>query len=98
MSSIEKISIALPKEMVSAVRDAVDTGEYASSSEVVREALRDWTYKRNLRESGIEELRGVWKQAMEDDSPGISPEEVFRRLEEKYQALADSAGDKRECA
>lgn len=98
MASIEKISIALPKEMVSAVREAVDSGEYASSSEVVREALRDWTYKRNLRENGMEELRRVWKQAMEDKSPGVSPEEVFNRLEQKYQALAESAGDKRECA
>jgi antitoxin ParD1/3/4 len=98
MASIEKISVALPKEIVSAVREAVDNGDYASSSEVIREALRDWTYKRNLRERGLEELRHVWKQAMDDDSPGVSPEEVFNRLEQKYQALADSAGDKRECA
>jgi antitoxin ParD1/3/4 len=43
MSTVEKISIALPPEMVAVVRSAVDTGEYASSSEVVRDALRDWT-------------------------------------------------------
>ena len=98
MSSIEKISVALPKEMVSAVREAVDHGDYASSSEVIREALRDWTYKRNLRERGLEELRRVWRQAIDDDSPGVSPEQVFNRLEQKYQALADSAGDKKECA
>ena len=98
MGSIEKISIALPKEMVAALRAAVESGEYASSSEVVREALRDWTFKRSLREHGLEELRRVWKQAMEDRSPGVSLEEVFDRLERKYQALAHSAGDKKECA
>src|ERR1700756_5432194 len=98
MPSIEKISIALPPEMVSLVREAVETGEYASSSEVVREALRDWTYKRNLRERGLDDLRRVWKEAMDDNSPGVSPEEVFNRLEQKYRALAEAAGDKRECA
>ncbi|MFZ0359195.1 MAG: type II toxin-antitoxin system ParD family antitoxin, partial [Terriglobales bacterium] len=50
MPNVEKISIALPPEMVAVVRRAVETGEYASSSEVVRDALRDWTQKRSLRQ------------------------------------------------
>ena len=36
MSAIEKISIALPHELVPIVREAVETGEYASSSDVTR--------------------------------------------------------------
>jgi len=32
------------------VRAGGETGEYASSSEVVRDALRDWTQKRVLRQ------------------------------------------------
>ena len=98
MPGVEKISIALPPEMVSTVREAVESGEYASSSEVVREALRDWSHKRNLRERGLDELRQVWKEAMDDNSPGVSPDEVFNRLERKYRALAEAAGDKKECA
>ena len=98
MPSIEKISIALPPEMVSMVRDAVEAGEYSSSSEVVREALRDWNHKRALRKTGLEELRRVWRQAVEDNSPGVSPLDVFDRLERKYQAIADAAGDREECA
>jgi putative addiction module CopG family antidote len=57
MANVEKISIALPPKMVAVVRQAVETGEYASSSEVVRDALRDWTQKRSLRQQGIDELR-----------------------------------------
>jgi len=98
MASIEKISIALPPEMVSAVHQAVESGEYASNSEVVREALRDWTHKRTLRQQGIDELRKVWRQALEDNTPGVAPDEVLDRLERKYQAITDAAGDKRECA
>jgi antitoxin ParD1/3/4 len=98
MSSIEKISIALPPEMVAVVRQAVEAGEYASSSEVIRDALRDWTHKRDLRRQGIEELRRVWQKAMEDRSPGVDPAEVLDRLERKYQSLADSGEMKKECA
>ncbi len=91
MATIEKISIALPLEMVSIVRQAVDEGEYASSSEVIRDALRDWTLKRTLRKQGLEELRHVWHQALQDKTPGIPLDDVLDRLERKYQALADQA-------
>ena len=90
MPNVEKISIALPPEMVAVVRQAVETGEYASSSEVVRDALRDWTQKRSLRQQGIDELRQVWRQAMEDNTPGVPVSEVLNRLERKYQKLADA--------
>jgi antitoxin ParD1/3/4 len=91
MPKVEKISIALPPEMVALVRQAVETGEYASSSEVVRDALHDWTQKRSLRQQGIDELRQVWRQAMEDKTPGVPVNEVLNRLERKYQTLADAA-------
>src|ERR1700675_4330457 len=90
MPNVEKISIALPPEMVAVVRQAVETGEYASSSEVVRDALRDWTQKRSLRQQGIDELRKVWRQAMEDKTPGVPVKEVLDRLERKYKTLADA--------
>jgi antitoxin ParD1/3/4 len=89
MPNVEKISIALPPEMVAVVRRG-ETGEYASSSEVVRDALRDWTQKRSLRQQGIDELRQVWRQAMEDKTPGAPVNDVLDRLERKYQSLADA--------
>src|SRR5271169_7208782 len=89
MPNVEKISIALPPEMVTLLRQAVETGEYASSSEVVRDALRDWTQKRSMRQQGIDELRQVWRQAMEDKTPGVAVKEVLDRLERKYRALAN---------
>jgi antitoxin ParD1/3/4 len=72
MPNVKKISIALPPEMVAVVRHAVETEEYASSSEVVRDALRDWTQKRSLRRQGIDELRQVWRQAMGRQDPRCS--------------------------
>lgn len=90
MATAEKISIALPPEMVTIVRNAVATGEYASSSEVIRDALRDWTYKRTLRQQGVAELRQLWQEALQDKTPGVPADDVLDRLERKYQALADA--------
>jgi antitoxin ParD1/3/4 len=98
MSSIEKISIALPPEMIARVREAVESGEYASASEVIRDALRDWTHKRTLRQAGIDDLRRLWQQALSYNTSGVSPHDVFEQLERKYQALADARGDQEQCA
>ncbi len=65
MSTIEKLSITLTHEMADEVRNAVKNGEYASSSEVIREALRDWRRKRMLQAQEIEELRGLWHEGLD---------------------------------
>lgn len=92
MPTIEKLSIALPAEMAALVRRAVDVGEYSSNSEVIRDALRDWTHKRNLREQGLSNLRKTWQEALADESEGVEVGAVFDELEGKYDALAKTTG------
>jgi antitoxin ParD1/3/4 len=84
MPTIEKLSIALPTEMAALVRKAVDGGEYSSNSEVIRDALRDWTHKRNLREQGLANLRKAWREAVADDSEGVDSEAAFDRIENQF--------------
>ncbi|HEY1425945.1 MAG TPA: type II toxin-antitoxin system ParD family antitoxin [Caulobacteraceae bacterium] len=50
MSEIEKVSVALTTELAERVRAAVRSGDYASSSEVIRDALRDWSDRREERD------------------------------------------------
>ena len=57
MSDVERMTITLTAEMAQAVKGAVAAGEYASSSEIVREALRDWRYKRERQARELEALR-----------------------------------------
>ncbi|MDR3423824.1 MAG: type II toxin-antitoxin system ParD family antitoxin [Alphaproteobacteria bacterium] len=64
MATVEKISIALTPDMAAAVRKAVEGGGYASSSEVVREALRDWQMKQFFRQQQIEEIRRLWQEGI----------------------------------
>jgi antitoxin ParD1/3/4 len=92
MTTAERMSIALPPEMVAMVRSAVTAGEYASSSEVIRDALRDRTHMRRMRQQkGIAELRQQWSEALSDESPGVSAKPVLDRLARKYKAIADVA-------
>lgn len=92
MATVEKISIALPAEMVHLLRESVEAGEYASSSEAVRDALRDWAHKRTVRQDGMDALRALWRQAAADRSPGVDPEPVMKRLRAKYEAMAEAEG------
>lgn len=64
MSKIEKLSIALTPELAAVVRDAVQTGEYASTSEVIREALRVWTHRRDDRAATIAHYRQLWEEGL----------------------------------
>ena len=64
MPHVEKMSVALTQEMAEMVRQAVETGEYATSSEVVREALRDWKHRRDFNQTGLEELRRLWTEGL----------------------------------
>jgi len=64
MANVEKLSIALTPEMAGLVRGAVESGEYATTSEVVREALREWKQRRTLEQRDIEELRRLWAEGL----------------------------------
>jgi antitoxin ParD1/3/4 len=57
MSTIERLTVTLPAEMAALLKTAVKGGDYASTSEVVREALRDWKLKKALQTQALEELR-----------------------------------------
>ncbi len=62
MPDIRKVSVALTGEQIAALKSAVETGEYATTSEIVREAIRDWQFKRELRQEDVQRLRRMWKQ------------------------------------
>jgi antitoxin ParD1/3/4 len=59
MATVEKITIALTPEMAVFVRNAVDAGEYASTSEAIRDAVREWKERRDLLGYTVDELRDL---------------------------------------
>jgi antitoxin ParD1/3/4 len=70
MPAIERLTITLPAEMAALVKTAVSGGAYASSSEVIREALRDWELKTELRRRKLESLRRDVDEGIQDMEAG----------------------------
>ncbi len=64
MSNVEKISIALPPEMIGLIKQAIGSGMYSSTSEVIREALRDWKEKQARKALAIRELKRLWREGL----------------------------------
>ncbi|HWE98513.1 MAG TPA: type II toxin-antitoxin system ParD family antitoxin [Caulobacteraceae bacterium] len=64
MSHVSKISVALTPEMAALVSQAVESGEYATSSEVIREALREWKQRRNFLQHEREHLQQLWAEGI----------------------------------
>ncbi|MDQ2634329.1 MAG: type II toxin-antitoxin system ParD family antitoxin [Pseudomonadota bacterium] len=85
---IDKRSITLSPEVAAAVDSAVKAGEYASDSEVIGDALREWKERRENHGYTIAELRGLIQEGI-DSGPGrfSSIEEIKaearRRLEQQ---------------
>ena len=70
MAGIARLTITLPTEMATVVKAAVAEGDYASSSEVMREALRDWKTKRTLQSRALATLRADIDAGLADLADG----------------------------
>lgn len=70
MPEIERVTITLPSDMAAVVKGAVAGGDYASASEVVREALRDWKMKRALQLQELTALRADIDKGLADVAAG----------------------------
>lgn len=89
MAEIERLTITLPHDMAAVVKDAVDGGDYASNSEVVREALRDWKLKRALQLKEMEALKGDIDKGLTDLAEGrVQDFDAARIIERGRKLLA----------
>jgi antitoxin ParD1/3/4 len=93
MSNVSKISVSLTAEMNELVQQAVASGEYATSSEVIREALREWKLRRTLRLHEPAELRQLWTQGL-DSGPGPlgSMDAIKREARRRFDAASPKRG------
>ena len=66
MAEIERMTITLAADTVALVRGALDEGNYASSSDVIRGALRDWNTKRALQLQELCALKAAIDRGLAD--------------------------------
>ncbi|MDE5446679.1 type II toxin-antitoxin system ParD family antitoxin [Bradyrhizobium sp. CSA207] len=94
MASVEKVSVALTNEQVSALKAAVDAGEYATTSEIVREAVRDWQLKRELRQEDIQRLRQMWDEGIASGPAGkLDMKKLRKQARERLQGAKKASGN-----
>jgi antitoxin ParD1/3/4 len=87
MAEIERMTITLPSDMASVVKGAVEMGDYASSSEVVREALRDWKMKRTLQLQELASLKADIDRGLTDLAEGRVQDFDSTRIIERGRKL-----------
>ncbi len=80
---MEKASITLTEAHHRLAQAAVRSGEYASLSEVIRDALREWEHKRERRAAALEALRHDIAEGMADIDAGrisaFDPDDIIAR-------------------
>ena len=87
MPMIERLTITLPTDMASLVRGAVEEGDYASSSEVIREALREWKVRRELHLQKVASLKAEIDRGLTDVAEGRVVDFDAERIIERGRKL-----------
>lgn len=80
MAATEKISITITKQMKESLDVYVASGAYASTSEVIREAIRNWQDDRWETPEQIAYMKRKVREAMDDSRPMITLEESKARF------------------
>jgi antitoxin ParD1/3/4 len=61
---MKTLTISLPPRQLGALRAAVESGAYASSSEVVRDALRLWEEREEVRRLELGRLKRAYEEGL----------------------------------
>jgi antitoxin ParD1/3/4 len=91
MGALEKITISLPAEMLAEIKAAIGAGEFTNTSEVIRDALRQWRRARTVIALNDEDLRRLVAEGRGSGEP-VDGETALHSLRAKYQAMADEKG------
>lgn len=80
MQTAEKISITMTPEMMREVRASVEAGEYASTSEALRDAVRVWQRERAEHTERLASIKARIERSRDDLRPGLSTDQVRERI------------------
>ena len=91
MQTAEKISITMTPEMLRTVRESVATGEYASASEVMRDAVRVWQRQRREDAERLNALRTRIRRSLDNPRPDLTGQDVDAHLEQLFATARKGA-------
>jgi putative addiction module CopG family antidote len=88
MRATRQLSITLPQEMAVAVRQRVESGDYASDSEVVREGLRALAERERAVEHWLRtDVVSAYEKLRADPSRARTIAQVREKLRQTREAI-----------
>lgn len=91
MGAYERMTVVVPDAMAAKIHAAVEAGEYASASEVVRDAMRLWNERREFRQDELLALRDAWDQGKASGIAGpFDMKATLARARSKKAAAPDN--------
>jgi antitoxin ParD1/3/4 len=85
MQVAEKLSITMTAEMLREIRASVASGEFASTSEAMRDAVRLWQRERQERAERLESIRARIRQSVDDPRPPLTMQQLKDRMDKQHQ-------------
>ena len=87
MRTTQQFSVTIPNEMADMIRAKVQSGEYASESDVIRDGLRALQARDRVMEKWLrDEVVPAYEAYKADPSSGIPIEDVRASLEAHWAA------------
>lgn len=85
-SPMKTLTISLSSQQISRLQDAVESGSYASNSEVVRDALRLWEERQELRDLEMARLKRAYDEGMASgEGRSIDAESLLLELKQEVR-------------
>lgn len=81
MQPVDTISLTLSPDMLRAVRESVESGEYASTSDLMQDAVRLWQRQRCEDAERLDAIRARIRRSLDDPRPALTIEEVRARID-----------------
>ena len=88
MPDLEHLDVEVTSDVAADIRAAVADGDYATLSEAVGDALRDWRLRRQAETLETEALRRLIQEGI-DSGPSLDGEDVLATLRTRYGVPPD---------
>ncbi|GAB6904577.1 hypothetical protein JCM12296A_04110 [Desulfosarcina cetonica] len=88
----ERITITLPPDMLASIKEKVRSGNYSSTSEVIREAMRLWQQKDEERQVRLALIRERLTRSTRSGEP-VPLDAAFKQIEKQHNTRMEQEAD-----
>ena len=80
MQNAEKVSVTMTPDMLRILRESVEFGEFATTSEAMRDAVRVWQRQRIEYAERLQALRSRVQRSLDDPRPSLTADEAEEQM------------------